>query len=203
MTLDEMIKNALPENEDAVKAIKKYVHDNNLKYADLGEGQYVGLEKYNAMEKKYNDLKDAENPFETKYNELVVKSASDLDNERTKLKGVVKNIAVQSAIDALGVDKLLAQGIKALVNTEAIEIDDDYNIKGDTLSKQIDAIKNDYKDSFDTRATMKSTGNAINNSSRAQDGSKTYSSLAEIRGMSREAVMADLDNITAQLSNLK
>lgn len=203
MTLDEMIKNALPENEDAVKAIKKYVHDNNLKYADLGEGQYVGLEKYNAMEKKYNELKDAENPFETKYNELVVKSASDLDNERTKLKGVVKNIAVQSAIDALGVDKLLAQGIKALVNTEAIEIDDDYNIKGDTLSKQIDAIKNDYKDSFDTRATMKSTGNAINNSSRAQDGSKTYSSLAEIRGMSREAVMADLDNITAQLSNLK
>lgn len=203
MTLDEMIKNALPENEDAVKAIKKYVHDNNLKYADLGEGQYVGLEKYNAMEKKYNELKDAENPFETKYNELVVKSASDLDNERTKLKGVVKNIAVQSAIDALGVDKLLAQGIKALVNTEAIEIDDNYNIKGDTLSKQIDAIKNDYKDSFDTRATMKSTGNAINNSSRAQDGSKTYSSLAEIRGMSREAVMADLDNITAQLSNLK
>ena len=203
MTLDEMIKNALPENEDAVKAIKKYVHDNNLKYADLGEGQYVGLEKYNAMEKKYNDLKDAENPFETKYNELVVKSASDLENERTKLKGVVKNIAVQSAIDALGVDKLLAQGIKALVNTEAIEIDDDYNIKGDTLSKQLDAIKNDYKDSFDNRATMKSTGNAINNSSRAQDGSKTYGSLSEIRSMSREAVMADLDNITAQLSNLK
>lgn len=203
MTLDEMIKNALPENEDAVKAIKKYVHDNNLKFADLGEGQYVGLEKYNAMEKKYNDLKNAENPFETKYNELVVKSASDLEDERTKLKGVVKNIAVQSAIDALGVDKLLAQGIKALVNTEAIEIDDDYNIKGDTLSKQLDAIKNDYKDSFDNRATMKSTGNAINNSSRAQDGSKTYSSLAEIRGMSREAVMADLDNITAQLGNLK
>lgn len=203
MTLDEMIKNALPENEDAVKAIKKYVHDNNLKFADLGEGQYVGLEKYNAMEKKYNDLKNAENPFETKYNELVVKSASDLEDERTKLKGVVKNIAVQSAIDALGVDKLLAQGIKALVNTEAIEIDDDYNIKGDTLSKQLDAIKNDYKDSFDNKATMKSTGNAINNSSRAQDGSKTYSSLAEIRGMSREAVMADLDNITAQLSNLK
>lgn len=203
MTLDEMIKNALPENEDAVKAIKKYVHDNNLKYADLGEGQYVGLEKYNAMEKKYNDLKNAENPFETKYNELVVKSASDLEDERTKLKGVVKNIAVQSAIDALGVDKLLAQGIKALVNTEAIEIDDNYNIKGDTLSKQLDAIKNDYKDSFDNRATMKSTGNAINNSSRAQDGSKTYSSLSEIRSMSREAVMADLDNITAQLSNLK
>lgn len=203
MTLDEMIKNALPENEDAVKAIKKYVHDNNLKFADLGEGQYVGLEKYNAMEKKYNDLKNAENPFETKYNELVVKSASDLEDERTKLKGVVKNIAVQSAIDALGVDRLLAQGIKALVNTEAIEIDDNYNIKGDTLSKQLDAIKNDYKDSFDNKATMKSTGNAINNSSRAQDGSKTYSSLAEIRGMSREAVMADLDNITAQLSNLK
>ena len=202
MTLKELLENALPENAEAVKNVCDYVKKNSIKFADLGDGQYVGKGKYDELEGKYNDLKNAENPYEKKYNDLVESSKQSIVDERTKLTGVAKKIAVDAAINNLGLSNDLAkQGIKALINYDGIELDDDYNIKGDSLDKQISGIKEQYKDAFVTAQPV-GTGSVPGSVKHGGDSSRRYSSLDEIRGLSLEQVMSDYDNITAQLANL-
>ena len=203
MTLKELLENALPENAEAVKNVCDYVKKNSIKFADLGDGQYVGKGKYDELEGKYNNLKNAENPYEKKYNDLVESSKQSLVDERTKLTGVAKQIAVDAAISSLGgLNDLAKQGIKALINFDAIEVDDDYNINGDSLDKQISGIKEQYKDAFASPQPI-STGNSVPGSVKhGGDSSRRYSSLDEIRGLSLEQVMSDYDNITAQLAQL-
>ena len=205
MTLKELLENALPENADAVKNVCDYVKKNSIKFADLGEGQYVGKGKYDELEGKYNALKDAENPYEKKYNDLVESSKQELVDERTKLSGVAKKIAVDAAINNLGLSNDLAkQGIKALINYDGIELDDDYNIKGDGLTSQLDSIKEQYKEAFASPQPI-STGQSVPGSVKngGSGVNKQYSSLDDIRSLSLEQVINDLDNINSQLGNLK
>lgn len=205
MTLKELLEKALPENDEAVKNVCDYVKKNSIKFADLGEGQYVGKGKYDELEGKYNALKDAENPYEKKYNDLVESSKQDLVDERTKLSGVAKKIAVDAAINNLGLsNELSKQGIKALINYDGIELDDDYNIKGDCLTSQLDSIKEQYKDAFASPQPI-STGQSVPGSVKngGSGVNKQYSSLDDIRALSLEQVINDLDNINAQLGNLK
>ena len=204
MTLKELLENALPENAEAVKSVCDYVKKNSIKFADLGEGQYVGKGKYDELESKFNDLKNAENPYEKKYNDLVESSKQSLVDERTKLTGVAKKIAVDAAINNLGLSNELAkQGIKGLINYDGIEIDDDYNVKGDGLNSQLQSIKEQYKEAF-TAPQPISTGQSVPGSVKNGGGSnKTYSSLNDIRSLSLQEVINDLDNINAQLGNLK
>lgn len=204
MTLKELLEKALPENDEAVKNVCDYVKKNSIKFADLGEGQYVGKGKYDEIEKKYNDLKDAENPYEKKYNDLVESSKQDLVDERTKLSGVAKKIAVDAAINNLGLsNELSKQGIKALINYDGIELDDNYNIKGDCLTSQLDSIKEQYKDAFASPQPI-STGSSVPGSIKNGGvANKQYTSLDDIRALSLEQVINDLDNINAQLGNLK
>ena len=203
MTLKELLENALPENAEAVKNVWDYVKKNSIKFADLGEGQYVGKGKYDELEGKYNDLKNAENPYEKKYNDLVESSKQSLVDERTKLTVVAKKIAVDAAINILGLSNELAkQGIKGIINYDDIELDDDYNVKGDSLNSQLQSIKEQYKDAFASPQPI-STGQSVPGSVKNGGGSnKIYSSLNDIRSLSLQEVINDLDNINAQLGNL-
>lgn len=204
MTINEMLEKALPENAEAAKAVKDYLKNNkNIKFVDLADGEYVGVGKYNDLESKYNNLKNAENPFEQKYNDLVVSSNNAITEERTKLVGVAKQLAVNNAINSLGgLNDLAKQGIKALINFDAIEIDDDYNIKGDSLDKQISGIKEQYKDAFVAAQPVGTGAGVAGSVKHGGDSKKQYSTLDEIRGLSLEQVMSDYDNITAQLASL-
>lgn len=205
MTLKELLENALPENAEAVKNVCDYVKKNSIKFADLGDGQYVGKGKYDELESKFNDLKNAENPYEKKYNDLVESSKQSLADEHTKLTGVAKKIAVDAAINNLGLSNELAkQGIKGLINYDGIELDDDYNIKGDGLNSQLQSIKEQYKDAFASPQPI-STGQSVPGSVKngGSGVNRQYSSLDDIRALSLEQVINDLDNINSQLGNLK
>lgn len=204
MKLEELLKDnpeALQAVNDAIAKANAEIKDNNkkIRYTDLGEGGYVAVKKYTDLETKYNDLVNTPNEFEKKYNDLVTQKNTDLTTEREKLSLVVKKLAVDNAIEQLGIkDNLTKAGIKSLIQLDTIELNEDYSIK-EGLSNQIDSIKETYKDSFNT--TIVSTGDTTPKTNPTNK--KVYNSRAEIEALSQEQVLADLDNITAQLENLK
>lgn len=206
MKIEDLLKDkpdTLREVRDAIKEANSKIEDSSKKihFVDLGEGGYVENKAYTALETKYNDLKNAENPFEKKYNDLLESSKKDLGAERDKLSGIAKKLAVDNAVGKLGIENELAlAGIKSLIRYDEIKLDDDYSIK-DGLQSQIDSIKENYKSAFETKVV--STGNVVKDSLKNAGTEKRYSSLDEIRAMTPEQIQADYNNIIGQLGNLK
>lgn len=206
MKLEELLKDdqeTLQKVQDAIKKANEGIKDNNkkIRYTDLGEGQYVGLQKYNDLETKYNEMKDAPNEFETKYNDLIKVQEDTLKAEKDKLSTVAKQLAVDSAVNSLGIsDKLTLAGIKSLITLDSIQLDENYKISGG-LDDQIKTIKDTYKDSFDTSVSVVSTGNTDPKNTSNQN--RTYTSLDELKNLSLDEVIADISNINAQIEQLK
>lgn len=206
MTLEELLK----DDETTLNAVKKAIktHNDNetdsakkVKFIDLGEGQYVAKSKYSDLETKYNELKDAPNQLEAKVKELEESYKDDMQAEKDKFIGVVKKMAVDSAVSSLGItDKLTEAGIRSLIKMEDIKVGEDYSVT-DGLDSQLKTIKETYKDSF-VKPTVVSTGQSIPESGKTSTNRK-YTSRAEIEALSYAEVQADLDNITAQLADLK
>lgn len=198
MTLDELLK----DKPDVLNTVNEAIKTSGAKFVDLSEGKYVDVDKYNNLNKKFEDLSKAENPFETKYNELLASSKNDLTNERKKLNDVVRKMAVDRAIEGLGIkDELTKRGIVSVIKMGDIKVGDDYSITGG-LDEQIESIKTTYSSTFE-KPTSVGTGNTVDNSLKTGSGLKTYSSLAEIKGLSQAEIDADIDNIMSQLPNLK
>jgi len=198
MTLEELLK----DKPDVLATVTEAMKDKGVKFADLSEGKYVDVEKYNTLNKKYEDLSKAENPFETKYNELLASSKTDITNERKKLNEVVRNMAVDRAIDQLNIkDELTRRGIRSIIKMGDIKVDENYTVTGG-LDEQIATIKETYKSSFEQPVVV-GTGKDVNDSLKTGSTAKTYSSLAEIKGLSQAEIDADIDNIMSQLQNLK
>lgn len=206
MKLEELLKDdqeTLHKVQDAIKKANENIKDNNkkIRYTDLGEGNYVGIQKYTDLETKYNEMKDTPNEFETKYNDLLKEQENTINAEKNKLTDIAKKLAVDSAIEGLGInDKLTLAGIKSLINIDNIQLDENYNISGG-LDDQIKTIKDTYKDSFNTSVSVVSTGNIDPKNNEKQ--CRTYSSLAELKGLSLDDVIKDIDNINAQIGQLK
>ena len=198
MKLEEAIKGLDKEVQSSVlKAIK----DSGAKFVDLGEGQYVDKNKYSDLETKYNELKEAPNPLEAKVKELEDSSKTAIQAEKDKLSGVVKKLAIDKEISKLGItDELTIAGIKSLIKSDDIQLDENYNVSGG-LDNQIKTIKEQYKTSFEQPKVV-STGQSVQTSNTVKTG-RVYSSLAEIAGLTQAEVDADLENITSQLPNLK
>ena len=198
MKLEEAIKGLDKEVQSSVlKAIK----DSGAKFVDLCEGQYVDKNKYSDLETKYNELKEAPNPWEAKVKELEDSSKTAIQAEKDKLSGVVKKLAIDKEISQLGItDELTIAGIKSLIKADDIQLDENYNVSGG-LDNQIKTIKEQYKTSFEQPKVV-STGQSVQTSNTVKTN-RVYSSLAEIAGLTQAEVDADLENITSQLPNLK
>ena len=207
MTLQELLKNdpdTLSKVQSAIDAVNTGVTDNakKIKFVDLSEGGYVSTEKHNALQTKFEQLKNAENPFETKYNELVASGSKALEDERTKLGALAKKYAVDAALGGLGVqDKLTLDGIKSHIDLSKITLDENYAVTGG-LSEQIESIKTEFKSTFE-QPTQVSTGSVVPESAKAGTGKRVYTSRAEVEALTPEEVAADYSNIISQLGNLK
>lgn len=204
MKLEDLLKDdqeTLEKVKEAIKKVNDTIGDNNkkIRYADLGEGEYISKGKYTDLETKYNTLKDTPNEFEKKYNDLMAEKDTAINTEKEKLSSVLKNMAVENAINSLGIeDKLTKAGIKSYINVNDIKLDDNYNVV-DGLDNQINSIKEQFKDSFTKpEVTVVSTGTTVPKTEQA----RVYSSIDEIKSMTTEQIMADYDNIVQQLSKL-
>ena len=208
------LKEALKDTEGAYdKAISAF--DNaGIKLQDVGSGDYTSTSKYNDDIKKYEDevtklkgeitsLKEAPNPLVDEIAKLKETHTSEMAAEKAKVQGIIKSHAIAEKINGLGItNELEVLGIKSLIKADDIQMDDDYNIVGDSLDKQINSLKETYGSAFKA-PKMVSTGQSIQTSQTNGGAVKQYSSLAEIQALTQEQVNADLPNIMSQLGNLK
>lgn len=194
MTIQEMLK----DKPDVLSAVNDAIKASGAKFVDLTEGKYVDAKKYSDLETKYNEVTTSN---ETKIKELENGHKTALQAERDKLSGVVKTMAIDSELNKLNIkDKLALAGIRGLIKSEEIQLDENYKITGG-LDNQLEDIKNTYKESFVTPTSV-STGQALP-TSKTVEGQRIYKSLDEIKSLSEAEMMADLDNISSQLGNLK
>lgn len=197
--LKQLLKDALKDNAEALKSVEEAIKD--CKFVDLKDGGYVDTKKYNDLETKYNELKDAPNPLQEEIDKLKADNAASIQAEKEKMTSKVKALAIDKEISSLGVtDELKIAGLKSLIKVDEIKVDDDYNITGG-LSEQITKFKDTFKSSFEEPKVV-STGQSLQQSSVVNVARK-YNSLADIKALTPAEVKADLANIQAQLPNLK
>lgn len=199
MRFEELIEGL---DKEVQSIVMKEIEKNGAKFVDLSEGQYVDKNKYSDLETKYNELKNAPNPLEAKVKELEEQSKKDIQTVEDKFSVKIKELAIDKEISKLGItDELTKAGIESLIKAKAdeIKLDENYNING--LDNIINALKDQYKTSFEQPKVV-STGQSVQTSNTVKQG-RVYNSLAEIASLTQAEVDADLENITSQLPNLK
>lgn len=200
------IREALKDTEGAYDKVIGSLDNAGIKLQDVSTGDYVSSQKYNDEVTKLNaeitKLKEAPNPLVDEITKLKETHASELASEKAKVQGIIKSHAIAEKINGLGItNELEVLGMKSLIKADDIKMDDDYNITGG-LDEQIESLKSTYGSSFSAPKVV-STGQSIQTSQVNGGAVKQYSSLAEIQALSQEQVNADLDNIMAQMPNLK
>lgn len=200
------LRDALKDTEGAYDKALKALDDAGIKLQDVGSGDYVSSQKYNDEVTKLNaeitKLKEAPNPLVDEIAKLKETHTSEMAAEKAKVQGIIKAHAISEKLGSLGItNELELVGLKSLIKSDDIKMDDDYNITGG-LDEQIDGLKKTYGSSFEAPKVV-STGQSMQTSQTNGGAVRQYGSLDEIRGLSQEQVAADLDNIMAQMSNLK
>lgn len=202
----KVLKEALKDNEGAYDKAIAALESDGMKLQDVGHGDYVSSQKYNdevtKLKNELQSLKDAPNPLADEITKLKETHTSEMAAEKAKVQGIIKAHAISEKLGSLGItNELELVGLKSLIKTDDIKMDDDYNITGG-LDEQIDGLKKTYGSSFEAPKVV-STGQSLQSSSINGAKAKQYASLAEIKSLSQEEVNADLDNIMSQLGNLK
>ena len=200
------LRDALKDTEGAYDKAIKSLDDAGIKLQDVGTGDYVSSQKYNDEVTKLNaeitKLKEAPNPLVDEIAKLKETHTSEMAAEKAKVQGIIKAHAISEKLGSLGItNELELVGLKSLIKSDDIKMDDDYNITGG-LDEQIEGLKKTYGSSFEAPKVV-STGQSMQTSQTNGGAVRQYGSLDEIRGLSQEQVAADLDNIMAQMSNLK
>lgn len=200
------LRDALKDTEGAYDKAIKSLDDAGIKLQDVGTGDYVSSQKYNDEVTKLNaeitKLKEAPNPLVDEIAKLKESHTSEMAAEKAKVQGIIKAHAISEKLGSLGItNELELVGLKSLIKSDDIKMDDDYNITGG-LDEQIEGLKKTYGSSFEAPKVV-STGQSMQTSQTNGGAVRQYGSLDEIRGLSQEQVAADLDNIMAQMSNLK
>lgn len=201
------LREALKDTEGAYDTAIKALDSAGIKLQDVGTGDYVSSQKYNdevtKLQNEIDSLKNAPNPLAKELEQLKETHTSEMAAEKAKVASVIKAHAISEKLGSLGItNELELVGLKSLIKTDDIKLDDDYNIVGDSLDKQIDELKKTYGSSFEAPKVV-STGQSLQTSQTAGKTLRQYGSLAEIQGLSQEEVNADLANIMSQLGNLK
>ena len=193
MTIKELLK----DKPDVLKAVEDAIKSSGANFVDLKDGGYVDVNKYNNLETRHNT---AIQEHANKVKELEDGNKTAIQAERDKLAGVVRNMAVDNAISALGIDnKYMRAGIKSDIQFDKITLDENYNITGG-LDEQIKSIKEANKDMF-TTPTPVSTGQALASSSKSER--LTQYTSADIDNMSADDIVKNLGNIIPQLGTMK
>ena len=200
------LRDALKDTDGAYDKALKALDDAGIKLQDVGSGDYVSSQKYNDEVTKLNaeitKLKEAPNPLVDEIAKLKETHTSEMAAEKAKVQGIIKAHAISEKLGSLGItNELELVGLKSLIKSDDIKMDDDYNITGG-LDEQIEGLKKTYGSSFEAPKVV-STGQSMQTSQTNGGAVRQYGSLDEIRGLSQEQVAADLDNIMAQMSNLK
>ena len=200
------LREVLKDTEGAYDKVIKSLDDAGIKLQDVGTGDYVSSQKYNDEVTKLNaeitKLKEAPNPLVDEINKLKETHTSEMAAEKAKVQGIIKAHAISEKLGSLGItNELELVGLKSLIKSDDIKMDDDYNITGG-LDEQIEGFKKTYGSSFEAPKVV-STGQSLQTSQTAGKTIRQYGSLAEIQGLSQEEVNADLANIMSQLGNLK
>lgn len=202
----KQIREALKDTEGAYDKVIKSLDDAGIKLQDVGSGDYVSSQKYNDEVTKLNaeitKLKEAPNPLVDEIAKLKETHTSEMAAERAKVQGIIKAHAISEKLGSLGItNELELVGLKSLIKSDDIKMDDNYNITGG-LDEQIEGLKKTYGSSFEAPKVV-STGQSLQTSQTAGKTLRQYGSLEEIKGLSQEEVNADLSNIMSQLGNLK
>lgn len=200
------IREALKDTEGAYEKVIDSLNNAGIKLQDVSTGDYVSSQKYNDEVTKLNaeitKLKDAPNPLVEEITKLKETHASEMANEKAKVQGIIKSHAISEKLGSLGIsNELELIGLKSLIKSDEIQMDDDYNITGG-LDNQIENLKTTYGSSFSAPKVV-STGQSLQTSQINGGALRQYSSLDEIKSLSQAEVNADLDNIMAQMGNLK
>jgi hypothetical protein len=213
MTIEDAIRNGLKGHDDLVDDVVKSVTASG-KFIDLKDGGYVDKNKFDTLETKYNDIntkyttinddfsksKQTAETLQQQLNLANETSTKNLTAEKKKFTTKLKDFGIDKAINDLGIkDPITAAGIKSFIDRSKINVDDDYNLVG--LDDQITTIKETYKDSFNTPTSV-STG-ISNPTSNTVEHKKQYNSFADIKQLSPDEIVADIANITQQLSTFK
>lgn len=200
------LRDALKDTDGAYDKALKALDDAGIKLQDVGSGDYVSSQKHNdevtKLQAEIQSLKDAPNPLVEEIAKLKESHTSEMAAEKAKVQNIIKAHAISEKLGSLGItNELELVGLKSLIKSDDIKMDDDYNITGG-LDEQIDGLKKTYGSSFEAPKVV-STGQSMQTSQTNGGAVRQYGSLDEIRGLSQEQVAADLDNIMAQMSNLK
>ena len=200
------IREALKDTEGAYEKVIGSLENAGIKLQDVSTGDYVSSQKYNDEVTKLNaeitKLKEAPNPLIEEVTKLKETHASEMAAEKAKVQGIIKSHAISEKLNGLGIsNELELIGLKSLIKSDEIQMDDDYNITGG-LDNQIENLKTTYGSSFSAPKVV-STGQSLQTSQINGGALRQYSSLDEIKSLSQAEVNADLDNIMAQMGNLK
>lgn len=202
----KILKETLNDTDGAYDKVMSAFDSEGLRLQDVSTGEYTSTKKYNDDITKLNEeiknLKEAPNPLEKELAELKETHANEITSIKAKAQDVIKSRAISEKINSLGItNELEVVGLKSLIKSEDIKMDDDYNITGG-LDEQIEGLKKNYGYSFE-KPKVVSTGQSMPTSQQVGGAKRVYSSLEEISKLTQAEVDADIDNITAQLPNLK
>ena len=202
----KILKETLKDTDGAYDKVMSAFDSEGLRLQDVSTGEYTSTKKYNDDITKLNEeiknLKEAPNPLEKELAELKETHANEITSIKAKAQDVIKSRAISEKINSLGItNELEVVGLKSLIKSEDIKMDDDYNITGG-LDEQIEGLKKNYGSSFE-KPKVVSTGQSMSTSQQVGGAKRVYSSIEEIKNLTQAEVNADLDNITAQLQNLK
>ena len=202
----KILKETLKDTDGAYDKVMSAFDSEGLRLQDVSTGEYTSTKKYNDDVTKLNEeiktLKEAPNPLADEIIKLRETHANDIASIKAKAQDVIKSRAISEKINSLGINnELEVVGLKSLIKYDDIKMDDDYNITGG-LDEQIEELKKNYDSSFE-KPKVVSTGQSMSTSQQVGGAKRVYSSLEEISKLSQAEVDADIDNITAQLPNLK
>lgn len=202
----KILKETLKDTDGAYDKVMSAFDSEGLRLQDVSTGEYTSTKKYNDDITKLNEeiktLKEAPNPLEKELAELKETHANEITSIKAKAQDVIKSRAISEKINSLGItNELEVVGLKSLIKSDDIKMDDDYNITGG-LDEQIEGLKKNYGSSFE-KPKVVSTGQSMSTSQQVGGAKRVYSSLEEINKLSQAEIDADIDNITAQLINLK
>lgn len=202
----KILKETLKDTDGAYDKVMSAFDSEGLRLQDVSTGEYTSTKKYNDDINKLNEeiktLKEAPNPLADEIVKLKETHANDIASIKAKAQDVIKSRAISEKINSLGItNELEVVGLKSLIKSDDIKMDDDYNITGG-LDEQIEGLKKNYGSSFE-KPKVVSTGQSMSTSQQVGGAKRVYSSLEEISKLTQAEVDADIDNITAQLPNLK
>jgi len=185
-------------DEAAINTINNNIKVSGAKFKDINTGKYVDVDKYNRLNKEYEDYKaTSQTDLETKLKEATDNNEKLMSEQVSKFKGIIKNRAIDNFVGGLGVkDEFAIAGIKAkLGSDEGITVDDEFNLVG--YEDAFKSISDSYKVQETTKVVGTKDSNIVKN---ASTGTQNYE-LKDVIGMSEDTYEANKASILNSIKN--